>query len=77
MDWGPAITKVILEMGVTVDGSTIDTKSFLVSSERKFKGLDLTTGRTVSDVYVSDADGNRDSTGACITIEMEVGPETA
>lgn len=77
MDWGPAITKVILEMGVTVDGSTIDTKSFLVSSERKFKGLDLTTGRTVSDVYVSDADGNRDSTGACITIEMEVGPEMA
>lgn len=77
MDWGPAITKVILNMDVTVDESMIDTGTFLVSSKRKLKELELTTKRNVLDVYVSDAEGSRDAEGTCITIEMEVGPDMA
>lgn len=75
MDWGPAITKVILNMGVALDGDTIDTETFLVSSERRFNRLDLTKKRNVVAVYVSDAEGNRDAEGTCITIEMEIGPD--
>lgn len=75
MDWGPAITKVILNMDVTVDESMIDTGTFLVSSKREVKEHELTTKRNVLAAYVSDIEGNRDLNGTCITIEMEVGPD--
>lgn len=77
MDWGPAITKIILNMGVTVDEGMLDTETFLVSSKRQMKELELTTKRNVLDVYVTDEEGNRDAEGTCITIEMEVGPDMA
>jgi predicted peptidase len=84
MDWGPAITKVVLEVGENVDESSFDKDTFTVSSERKYKSYDFTTSdyvdedsvaeREVVDAYVSDDEGNPDSKGTCITIEMAVGP---
>lgn len=82
-DWGPAITKVILNVGTTVDSSTLSKSTFQVSSERKYSAMDMTTmkladkdeiaERTVVNAYISDAAGNEKS-GNYITIEMEVGP---
>jgi len=82
-DWGPAITKVILNMGTTIDTTTLTTTTFNVSSERKYSALDFTTNtvvnndiiaeRNVVKAYVSDAKGNK-TTGNYVTIEMEVGP---
>ncbi len=84
-DWGPAITKVILNMGVAVDGESLSTETFSVSSERKYTELNWKTfesedvdsieERTISNLYVSDAGGNPDKEGTYITIEMEIGPE--
>lgn len=85
MDWGPAITKVVLDMGVTVNPESLSTDTFMVSSERKYSGLDFTTGemadvdsveeREVTAVYASDADGNALDGGTYVTIEMKVGPD--
>lgn len=83
-DWGPAITKVILDMGTAVDGAALGTDTFSVSSERKYTGFDFATGemaevdsvveRNVLAVYVSDSEGNQNAEGTYVTIEMEVGP---
>ena len=84
MDWGPAITKVILNIGINVDEETLTTETFAVSSERKYTGFNFASGeveetdsvveRKVLDTYVSDEDGTADPQGTYITIEMEVGP---
>lgn len=85
MDWGPAITKVILDMQTTVDAAALTNETFKVSSERKYTGLDFTTGQTgdidsvaereVTALYVSDESGNPDEEGKYLTIEMKIGPD--
>jgi len=84
-DWGPAITKVVLKVGKTVDAASLSTDSFTVSSERKYQTLDFTTSemtdmddvkeRNVIAVYPSDEKGKEDAQGTCIAIEMEIGPD--
>ncbi len=86
-DWGPAITKVVLNLGVTVDENSLSKDTFNVSSNRFYQGFDWSTftleaeaqdhieERTVTNVYVSDEKGNADATGTFVTIEMEIGPD--
>lgn len=84
-DWGPAITKVILKLGVKIDSTTLNKDTFIVSSERKYSGYDYMTGkmvdkdeikeRKITKVYASDKSGKKSSAGKYITIEMQVGPD--
>lgn len=86
-DWGPAITKVVLDAGADVDPASLATDLFKVSSERIFVGTDWTTfenyaadevvEREVTGVYVSDAEGNQADSGQYVTIEMAVHPDKA
>lgn len=83
-DWGPAITKVILNLGTSVDTGTLSANTFVVSSERKYNGLNYATMKTefkdevaerkVIAAYVSDASGMKAADGTYVTLEMEVGP---
>ncbi len=76
-DWGPAITKVILNLGATMDSNTLSTSTFKVSSVREYpveeKIQTTTKERKVLAVYVSDSSGNETTDGTYVTIEMEVG----
>ncbi|HHV12086.1 MAG TPA: prolyl oligopeptidase family serine peptidase [Clostridiales bacterium] len=84
-DWGPAITKVILDMGTPIDNVTLTIHTFQVSSERIYSSLDYMTGkmvdkdeikeRKVTRVYTCDQAGKRDSEGKYITLELQVGPD--
>lgn len=85
-DWGPAIDKIVLDMGTTVDAKTVDPSAFKVTAVRTFKDLDFTTFtyaatatdhavvRNVSKAYTSDAAGNANTDGQFIALEFEVGP---
>lgn len=85
MDWGPAITKVILDMQTSIDSASFTPDTFQISSERKYAGMDFATGKTgdidsvtereVTAAYVSDENGNPDEEGTYLTIEMKVGPD--
>ena len=86
-DWGPAITKVILNLGVSVDQATLSTDTFVVSSVRSYNqdgsapdSTDEpseveTQARKVLKVYSSDKNGKNLTGGTYITFEMEVGSE--
>ncbi len=86
-DWGPAITKVILNVGVSVDVSTLSTDTFSVSSVRGYNTdgsapdskekptFVKTEERNVLKVYSSDENGKSQSDGTFLTFEMEVGSE--
>lgn len=74
-DWGPAISKVVLDFGQTIDGKSLSTDTFSVISVRRYQGFMDEEPRTVIAVYKSDDKGNNDSEGSFVTIEMEVGPE--
>lgn len=41
-DWGPGITKVILNMNTTLKENAVSSKTFNVKSERKYNGVDWT-----------------------------------
>lgn len=85
-DWGPAINKVIVEVGTVVSASALDIETFDVTSVRTFKDFDFATfslaenetdhevSREVTKVYVSDSKGNEKVNGAFVTIVMAVGP---
>ena len=79
-DWGPAITKVILDIGIPLDDTTLSPDSFAVTCVKEYI-LDGSTEptvikeeRKVTAVYISDVDGNIVKEGSYITIEMKVGP---
>lgn len=88
-DWGPAIDKVVLDMGMAVDSKTVSRENFKVKSIRTFKDLDFATftfadaatdhevTRDVINAYTSDATGNAITDGSYITLEFEVGPDLA
>jgi len=85
-DWGPGISKIILETGEDLKPDSLSTVDFKVESNRVFKDFDFSTfkpmdnptdhiaERTVLDVYISDSMGNRAKKGSTITMELEVGP---
>ncbi len=86
-DWGPAITKVILNVGASVDSSTLSPDTFSVSSVRSYnsdasipdtneEASDSDTEeRNILKVYSSDENGKSQPDGTFLTFEMEVGPD--
>lgn len=89
LDFGPHITKIILETGRPLTGAKLDPAQFSVYVERtakpgeeftwpKFMGErpdDLMQGaRTVESLYVSDENGGPDADGRCITLCMACSP---
>lgn len=86
-DWGPAITKVILNIGSSIESESLSKETFRVSSLREYYAADLeklqmeeeltkdTQKRVITDIYPSDENGTKDEAGTFITIEMEVGPD--
>ena len=88
-DYGPNITKIILETGRPLIGAKLDPKQFSVFVERiiemdedfewpKFMGEkpeDAMKGiRTVTGLYVSDAAGEPQEDGTCITLNLACHP---
>ena len=80
-DWGPATTKVIVDLGrpVPVDSVTNDTfKVNVVRTEKRPSTLLLGPAegdRKVTKAYVSDEKGNPAvATGKYAVLEMEIGP---
>ena len=76
-DWGPAATKVVINVGTDSDKiRNIDTTMFCVKEERKNEKDTLNSERTVTDAYYSDEYGNRvENIGDCVSIELEFSPE--
>ncbi len=81
-DWGPAVSKTIITFDKTVDAASLSADSFAVKEEREYY-VDFETfatgvvefDRTVTDVYTSDASGNKTgSDSATVTIEMAISP---
>lgn len=85
-DWGPAINKVVIDFGKNIDASSLDKSDLAVSSNRIFKDMDYSTftlaeeatehivARNITDIYVSDSEGYKSTSGQFVTVEMEVGP---
>lgn len=85
-DWGPAVTKIVLDFGTEIDSTSLSPEMFDVKSVRAFQDFDFTTfslaqtvteheaKREVTKVYISDEKGNRLTSGNYVTLEMKVGP---
>ncbi|MBC2838998.1 prolyl oligopeptidase family serine peptidase [Robiginitalea sp. SC105] len=76
-DWGPAVNKVVLDMGESL--SEPPGGEFTVSASRSTDLAEipeaLASGkRTVLSTYLSDASGNRTPDGSHLTLVLEVGP---
>jgi predicted peptidase len=78
-DWGPAITKIIVDLGRPVPVNSVTADTFNVHVERNdYRLVNPLIGagnRTVTNAYVADKDGNPAvSTGKYAVLEMEIGP---
>ncbi|MFS0777108.1 prolyl oligopeptidase family serine peptidase [Neobacillus sp. 3P2-tot-E-2] len=78
-DWGPAITKVIVDLGRPVPVNSVTADTFNVHVQRVDSSLAnpmLEEGiRKVTNAYVADKHGNLvDQTGKYAVLEMEIGP---
>lgn len=83
-DWGPNVTKTVIDFGNEIDPETISAAAFTVSDRRQdyVDDPDAADGvgivehdRTVSDAYPSDEKGNKVDEGSrYVTLEMAVGP---
>ncbi|WP_160680173.1 prolyl oligopeptidase family serine peptidase [Clostridium sp. C8-1-8] len=82
-DWGPATTKVIVDLGKKVDKGSVNTDTFRVHVARAENRTNTTIlgdkegDRKITKVYVSDKDGNAVASGDYVVIEMEVGPDVS
>ena len=76
-DWGPAATKVVINVGTDSDKiRNIDTTMFCVKEERKNEKDTLNSERTVTDAYYSDEYGNRtENNGGFISLELGLSPD--
>ena len=73
-DWGPAVTKTVIELDKAIDSSTVSKEKFNVVEEKQ-SYTNQPVARTVTDAYTSDANGNKvESSSNYITIEMYVSP---
>lgn len=74
MDWGPATTKVIVDMGKEINAQAIAKDAFTVQVQRidnRTEEKILEEGeRTITEAYVSDETGNRANSGRYITLEL-------
>jgi predicted esterase len=76
-DWGPAVNKVVLSMGDTVNNA--DAEDYVVYATRS---IDISENpispaageRTVLSAYISDEKGNRMAEGQFVTLVLAVGP---
>lgn len=79
-DWGPAITKVILNMNTTLNEGAVSKKTFNVKSERKYNGVDWTkldmTSPNPTYIYL-DYDNIVDRTVTDAYVSGESGNKTA
>lgn len=84
-DWGPAVTKVVLNPGVALDPKSVTADKFAVSSERVYPDVDPMTyeageprahvaQRAVTAAYLSDESGKARDKGAYLTLELEIAP---
>lgn len=78
-DWGPAITKVIVDLGRPVPVNSVTTETFnvhAVRSDIRLANPFLEQGyRNVTNAYVSDKNGKPAvQTGKYAVLEMEIGP---
>lgn len=76
-DWGPAVNKVILNLGESVTAST--TSEYSVTATRKstqgeISGENAAGSREVVYSYVSDGNGTRADSGEFITLVLGVSP---
>ena len=76
-DWGPAATKVVINVGTDSDQiRNIETTLFVVKEERKNEKDTLNSERTVTDAYYSDEYGSRtENNGGFISLELGFSPE--
>lgn len=85
-DWGPAIGKVILDLGVEIDPASVSADKFSATSVRTVAGFDFATmtptapapqpaPRTVTAAYVCGEDGSKAESGTRVAVEMKIGPE--
>ena len=83
--WGPAIYKVVLNLGVALDAESVSAEKFAASSVRTVPGFDYekmeatepapqTVERTVTDAYVCDENGVKAEEGTYVAVEMEISP---
>ncbi len=79
-DWGPAITKVIINLGaeVSADSVTVDTfdVNVVLTDDRAEPSTVAEGTRTVTSAYLSDAEGIivEEGTSNYVVLEMEIGP---
>ncbi|MCR4647769.1 MAG: prolyl oligopeptidase family serine peptidase [Lachnospiraceae bacterium] len=75
-DWGPNITRLIIEFAEDTDRKTeLKPEMFQVTEKRKDKGFPGEIDRKVSDVYFSDEFGNKDEetpNPGFITLDLEL-----
>ena len=57
-DWGPAVTKTVIELDKAIDSSTVSKEKFNVVEEKQ-SYTNQPVARTVTDAYTSDANGNK------------------
>ncbi len=86
-DHGPGLSKVVLKPSVAINPANLNKDTFNVSTVTTYKDLDFATfkiadeatehevSRIVEDAYLSDAEGNRDSKGEYIALELYVHPD--
>lgn len=84
-DWGPAVTKVVLNPGVALDAASVSPGKFTVSSLRTIPDVDYDTyemsepypheeERSVTAAYMSDETGVPKEDGNFLTLELEIAP---
>ncbi|MFD0693440.1 prolyl oligopeptidase family serine peptidase [Paenibacillus sp. GCM10027628] len=78
-DWGPAITKLIIDVGKPIPKDSVTTDTFkvhVVRSDNRLKNPFLEEGdRLVTKAYVSDKDGDPAvKMGKYVVLEMQIGP---
>ena len=83
-DWGPNVTKTVIDFGSEIDPETVGAAAFTVSDRRQdyVDDPDAEDGvgvvehdRTVTDAYPSDEKGNKvEEASRYITLDMTVGP---
>lgn len=87
-DWGPAVSKVILDIGTELKKDSVSKDSFAVTSTRVVQGIDFATftptpaapvtlPRAITAAYLCDKDGKAADTGSHVAIEMVFGPNNA
>jgi predicted peptidase len=80
-DWGPAVSRIVIDFGEPVLASSVDRSLFSVQAERRDRVTKLAVGakgdRPVIDAFLSDREGNRISadSGDCVALLLKVGPD--